>query len=222
MTSKPQIQITIDDRERNPVILNCLREIEDSSVKINRLANGDYLLHNLTIERKTFPDFVQSIKDGRLFQQASCLSFLKNPCMMILEGTFKDVFKTKMKREAIQGALITLELIFRIPVLRSVSPEDSARIMIYTVNQIYKHEMGRWSYKRPVKKGISKSSKYVNQIQILQGFPLIGPVKAENLLRELNSLNEIFNGSPPQISKVPGIGMGLAEQIYKIVNEKVN
>lgn len=222
MLTKPQIQITIDDRERNLVILNYLREAENSSVKINRLANGDYLLHNLTIERKTFPDFVQSIKDGRLFQQASCLSFLNNPCMVILEGIFKDVFKTKIKREAIQGALITLELIFRIPVIRSASPEDSARIMIYAANQIYRHEMSAWSNKRPVKKGTSKSNKYRNQIQILQSFPLIGPVKAENLLRELNSLNEIFNASTPQISKVPGIGMGLAEQIYKIVNEKVN
>lgn len=92
MTSKPQINITIDDRERNPAILNCLRETENSSMKIDRLANGDYLLNNLTVERKTSPDFVQSIKDGRLFQQASCLSSLNNPCMMILEGTFKDVF----------------------------------------------------------------------------------------------------------------------------------
>jgi len=221
MTSKPQINITIDDRERNPAILNCLRETENSSMKIDRLANGDYLLNNLIVERKTFPDFVQSIKDGRLFQQASCLSSLNNPCMMILEGTCKDVFKTKMKREAIQGALITLELIFRIPVLRSLSPEDSARIMIYAANQICKHEMGRWSYKRSVKKGISKSNIYRNQIQILQGFPLVGPVKAERLLTELNSLNEIFNACPTQISRAPGIGKVLAEQIYKIVNEKV-
>lgn len=94
--------------------------------------------------------------------------------------------------------------------------------MIYAADQICKHEMVRWSYKRSVKKGISKSNTYRNQIQILQGFPLVGPVKAERLLTELNSLNEIFNASPPQISKVPGIGMGLAEQIYKIVNEKVN
>jgi len=201
--------------------LNYLRGTENSSLKINRLANGDYLLNNLTVERKTFPDFVQSIKDGRLFQQASCLSSLNNPCMMILEGTFKDVFKTKMKREAIQDALVTLELIFRIPVLRSASPEDSARIMIYAANQICKHEMGRWSYKRPVKKGISKSNTYRNQIQILQGFPLVGPVKAEGLLIELNPLNKIFNASPTQIFRTPDIGMGLAEQIYKIVNEKV-
>ena len=155
MADKPQIQITIDDREKNLVILKSLREAENTNVKIDRLRAGDYLLNNLIVERKTFPDFVQSIIDGRLFQQSISLSHLHNPCMIILEGTFKDVFKTQMNREAIQGALITLELIFKIPVLKAISPQESARIMIYAANQIYKHEMGIWSYKRPVKKRIS-------------------------------------------------------------------
>ena len=221
MADKPQIQITIDDRERNLVILKSLREAENANVKIERLKAGDYLLNNLIVERKTFPDFVDSIIDGRLFQQSIRLSYLHNPCLIILEGMFKDVFKTQMSREAILGALITLELIFKIPVLKAISTQESARIMIYAANQIYKHEMETWSYKRPVKKRISKSNKYRDQIQILQGFPLVGPVKAKRLLNEFGSVNSIFNASLDQLVKTKGIGKIQAEQIYKIVNDKV-
>jgi ERCC4-type nuclease len=221
MTDKSQIQITVDDRERNPVILKSLREAEHTNVKIERLKAGDYLLNDLIIERKTFPDFVKSIIDGRLFRQSISLAFLHNSCMIILEGTYKDAFKAKMKREAIQGALITLELIFRIPVLRSVSPQESARIMIYAANQIHRHEMGIWRNKRAVKTGIRKTDKYRNQTQILQGISSIGSVKANHLLKEFGSLKNIFNATPDQLTKTMGIGKIQAEQIYKIVNEKV-
>lgn len=221
MTIKPQIQITIDDREKNLVILKSLREAENTNVKIDRLRAGDYLLNDLIVERKTFPDFIQSIIDGRLFQQSISLSHLHNPCMIILEGVFKDVFKTQMTREAIQGALITLELIFKIPVLKAISPQESARIMIYASNQIYKHEMGIWSYRKTVKKGIRKTNKHRNQIQILQGIPLIGPVKAKHLLKEFGSVNSIFNASLDQLVKTKGIGKIQAEQIYKIANDRV-
>ena len=43
---------------------------------------------------------------------------------------------TKMKREAIQGALICLSLKFRIPVLRSLSPEETGNLMIGAYYQL--------------------------------------------------------------------------------------
>ncbi len=220
MTYKPQIQITIDDRERNPVILKSLREAENTNVKIERLKTGDYLLNNLVVERKTFTDFVQSIKDGRLFKQSIHLLSMDFHSMIIIEGTSRDVYRTKMKREAIQGALITLELIFKIPVLKSVSPEETAKIMLYAANQVYRHERQfRLNYKH--KKIRKYNRKHNKQIQILLGIPLIGPVKAEKLLKEFGSVSKIFKAFPDQLEKVEGIGRIQAKQIYKIVNERV-
>jgi len=220
MTDKPQIHISIDDRERNLVILNYLREAENTNIEIKRLTIGDYYLNNLIIERKTFSDFVTSIKDGRLFLQATRLNSTDKHSMFIIEGTFHDTLKTKMKREAIQGALLTLELIFKIPVLKSISPVDSAKIMLYAANQVYRNEvsLGKYFCSKQIRRC---KKKYGHQMQILQGIPSIGPVKAELLLKEFGSVNKIFNSSPDQLVMIRGIGRVQAEQIFKIVNENV-
>jgi len=55
---------------------------------------------------------------------------------MILEGTAKDLASSGMRREAIQGALITLSIILGIPILRSKSPTESAHLMYYAARQI--------------------------------------------------------------------------------------
>ncbi|HMB99322.1 MAG TPA: helix-hairpin-helix domain-containing protein, partial [Balneolaceae bacterium] len=86
---------------------------------------------------------------------------------------------------------------------------------------IHRHEMGIWRNKRAVKTGIRKTDKYRNQTQILQGISSIGSVKANHLLKEFGSLKNIFNATPDQLTKTMGIGKIQAEQIYKIVNEKV-
>jgi len=64
--------IIIDDRESECGIAEILRKTAGVSVSMQRLPLGDYLVdHKLLVERKTFEDFASSIKDGRLFHQAS-------------------------------------------------------------------------------------------------------------------------------------------------------
>ena len=49
---------------------------------------------------------------------------------LILEGRGSDLIGSEMRREALQGAIVSLTLIFGIPVLRSFGPEETARAMI--------------------------------------------------------------------------------------------
>ena len=118
-----EIEILLDYREKNKALIDCLSN--NSTIKFERgkLKVGDFLVANqLLVERKTIKDLVASIKDGRIFQQAARLTSSSKYSMIILEGTSQDIQGIKMKREAIQGALICLSLIFQIPILRSVSP----------------------------------------------------------------------------------------------------
>jgi len=106
------IHILVDDREANSRTFNALSEIEDTQVRSQRLLVGDYEIDGrLLFERKTLVDFAASIKDGRLFRQA--LRLVNNPIRgaIILEGTASDLSSTGMRREAIQGALISLSLV---------------------------------------------------------------------------------------------------------------
>jgi hypothetical protein len=110
-----------------------LREaIETTKVhSICGLLNADYCVDGaVLIERKTAADFAQSLIDGRLFGQAARMATSSLRPAYILEGSSAEWFGLGVSREALQGALVTLMLIFDVPVFRS------ARLMLYIGSQL--------------------------------------------------------------------------------------
>jgi len=137
------IHVIVDNREVNSQTVNKLKEMEGVQVIIQRLPVGDYKVDNkLLVERKTLLDLTASIKDGRLFKQACKLLTSPMKVAIILEGTAQDLVKTKMRREAIQGALIMLTIVLGIPLLRSKDAQETARLMVYAAKQVRTVEFG--------------------------------------------------------------------------------
>lgn len=129
--------IKIDDRECNEILLGVLKKEKDTTIHFCRLPAGDYQVDEcLLVERKTITDLSASIKDGRLFQQAGKLASVPMQSMIILEGTSSMIQSFGLTREAIQGALVTLSLIYKIPLLRSKNPEETARLILYAARQV--------------------------------------------------------------------------------------
>lgn len=214
------IKIIIDHREVNDVLKQTLLSNPSVRLEVKTLKTGDFRINDwLIVERKTFSDLVVSIKDGRIFQQASRLSSASIHTLIILEGTAQDIKSTGMKREAIQGALVCLALKFRIPVLRSLSPQETANLMLLTYHQLVEgdhNHKNRFHYRPGIHK---KDTKLKQQIFILQGFPGIGPSKAKMLLDHFGSLNAIFSASIFQLKEVDGVGKYTAEQICSVLQE---
>jgi DNA excision repair protein ERCC-4 len=50
---------------------------------------GDYIIGDLIIERKTSKDFIASVFDGRIFQQANKITSYTNRAILLIEGLFK-------------------------------------------------------------------------------------------------------------------------------------
>ena len=127
--SRP-IRIIVDDREPCELMLPLLEKCACFRVEVQRLPTGDYFVNDaLLVERKTLPDLMQSIIEGRLFQQALRLVAAKHPAALILEGGARDLQHTQMRWEAIQGALITIALFMGLPVLRSRNPEETVQTL---------------------------------------------------------------------------------------------
>ena len=100
----PLIPILIDDRERAGPVPDALVRTGIFDPRFERLTLGDYLVDGrFLFERKTLPDLVQSIKDGRLFSQALRLAESPLQSALILEGTGSDLDGSGMRWEAIQG-----------------------------------------------------------------------------------------------------------------------
>ncbi len=207
--------IIIDDRESGCGVAERLTKTAGVSVSIQRLPVGDYLVDlKLLVERKTFKDLAGSIKDGRLFHQASRLASHPLRSAIILEGTMDDLQQSRMSRESIQGALIALTIVYGIPVLRSKDPQESSRLLLYAASQVRTRQL------RPLpRQGKRPRGKSKLQLYILQGLPRVGPGRASRLLEVFRSVEAVVGASAEQLSKVPGIGHKTANAIRWSVSE---
>jgi len=211
------VAIIADDRERKSEVIQFLSEMKNVSVSIKRLSLGDYLVDNrLVFERKTLNDFALSIIDSRFFSQAIRLVSSKYDSALILEGTGKELTETGIRREAMQGALITVSIVFGVPVLRSKNPSESAHLILYTARQI--KSFARGSVRRH---GSRPKGKRKKQLFILQGLPGVGSERAARLLDEFGSVEAVVTATCKELQSVEGIGESIADRIKWAVREKM-
>lgn len=207
--------IEIDDREAGNAVAEALRRMPQVDLDIRRLDVGDYLVDDvLLFERKTLLDLVESIKDGRLFAQALRLTQARQRPALILEGRTDLLAGSQMRREAIQGALITLTLYFQIPLLRATDADETARLILTAARQGRARTSG--ALPRP---GQRPRGKQRIQSHILQGLPGVGPERARRLLDRFGSIEAVVAAPAEELIRVPGIGRGTADLIRWSVEE---
>ena len=212
----PPIRIVADDRERGSGVILALHELAGVDVAVERLGLGDYAIaaSKLVFERKTLLDLVASIKDQRLFTQARRLARKAEYPVIVLEGTGRDLQKTQMRRESIQGALISLSLILGIPVLRSINPKETAQLMVFAARQI--HAAATGAYPRG---GRRPKGKKRTQYHILQGLPGIGRDRAKSLLDKFETVEAVIAADEKELAAIHGIGKTTDSKIRWALNE---
>jgi DNA excision repair protein ERCC-4 len=209
------VLILVDDREQPSGVAEELGKLNGVLVRIEHLAVGDYNIDGaVLIERKSATDFAQSLIDGRLFSQAKQMadSPLRTAC--ILEGSSADWFGLGVSRESIQGALVTLMLIFDIPVFRSSGPNESARLIFYIGSQLARLRDPEHVPYREAKAKRKKS----RQLRVLQGLPGVGPDRAKGLLQRFKTVRACFSASTVELMEVEGIGPKTAAAIDRVIN----
>src|SRR2546427_3725243 len=133
---EPVHQLGVDHSERHSALLDAVLRSGTFDVRMVRLATGDYLIDNeVLIERKTIGDFAASLVDGRLFPQVARLAHCRYRSLLLIEGpaptSIPDVHP-----HAIEGALVSLAAMWRLPVLHSFDPEHSLRMLRFLAAQV--------------------------------------------------------------------------------------
>ncbi len=212
----PGIQVVADHREGRSGVVEALRAGPEVNVTVETLPLGDYLVNDrFLVERKRLPDLVQSIADGRLFRQAVRLTNSGHHPLLILEGTAHDLDGCQMRREALQGALISVSVLLGVPVLRSASPEETARLLVYLARQA-----GRSAARGVYRHGRKPRGLHALRLHILQGLPGIGREKAERLLTAFGSVEAVMSAGTDELARVPGIGKMLSRRIRRAVGRE--
>ncbi len=210
--------VYVDERERNSKVPQIL--ISKGVTIIFKLLNvGDYIISNkVGIERKTASDFIKSLVDGRLFDQASRLVNEYEKAVIIIEGSLKEAARfSNVRRSAILGAYITLALDIGVITLNSRDEEETAEIIKRIAMRTEKLGNVAIATKRPMQKP-SSSEVSEWQLYILQAFPHIGPKTAVRILEKFGSIHNFCTASLSELAKIEGLGEKKASEIYQIIH----
>lgn len=196
-----------------------LKELVDLDVEIitKQLEVGDFLISDrVGVERKTVPDFLESIIDGRLFSQLKELSSNFSSPVLVIEG--ENLYSSRnIHPNAIKGAINSIFIDFRIPIIWTKSAEETAEVIAGLAKR-EQLNLDRSVRHRGAKHAMTEKEE---QEVVVCGFPSINLTLAKRLLSKFRTIKRIINASEKSLQKVEGIGAekakrmkGLAEREY--------
>jgi Fanconi anemia group M protein len=205
--------IVADHRERAGGVVACLADLPGVRVEWAHLVVADFLLGDgVAVERKSARDFVASILDRRLFDQAEQLLNSYERPLVVLEG---DPLSTGLRvhPNAVRGALAHLTVMRRIPVLPSAGPEETAKLLAVIARQVQgpRDERPRSPAKRRA------GSVRQHQEAVAASLPGVGTVLARRLLEHSGSLAALAGADARTLREVPGIGPQRAHTLTSLL-----
>jgi DNA excision repair protein ERCC-4 len=212
------IEVIADHRENQSRVWEYLAAMPNIRLRWENLTTGDYIVEQAAIfERKTASDFAASLIDQRLFSQTKRLAEQSLRAAFIIEGGPDAWNKLAVRREALQGALVTLTLIFDLTVFRSQDPKETAQLLAYTGLQFarLRDDMPRYRIYKAKRKR-------TQQLRLLATLPAVGPDRAYRLLDYFGSVEACITASRSELEKVSGIGPKTAAAIRDLVSSNAD
>jgi Fanconi anemia group M protein len=204
--------IIVDTREFNSDVV---RELSRNQITIRskQLDIGDYILSDrVGVERKRVEDFLQSLTDGRLFQQMKELKSSYIHPILIIEG--EELFtRRKISPQAIYGAIASIVADFNVPIVSTKDGKETADLLM----AIAKRENSK---KRKIGIRGLKGAKSLQERQqfIVEGLPNVSATIAQRLLSHFGSIRGIVGANVEQLCEVKGVGKMIAEGIREVLD----
>lgn len=206
--------ILADHREKNNRLVKELID-QGVNVKLEQLKSADYLLSGKTaVELKTPEDFINSLIDGRLLEQAKELKRNFEKSVLIIMGTDNIYALRQVHPHAIQGALAAIMLGYNIPIFQTKDPGETASLLAVMARREQEKDT---SFSLHFQKPESFEQQKEFAVSALPG---IGPVTAKDLLAGLGSIKKIVNASEEELKKVPGVGEKTAKRLKDFFEEE--
>lgn len=208
-----KVLIFVDYREEGSLIAEQMKKM-GALVKPLPLKVGDYLCSDrVCVERKSGDDFISSIIDGRLFEQARDLKENFSKPLLLVEG---DYSHERIDENAVKAALASIFLDYEIPVIMTKHEKESARTIFWLAKReqtIARRGVGISGKKKP---------KRIKELQehFISGLPGVSTVLSKRILKEFKNIKKFVCAKENDISRVKGIGKKLAKRLHEILNEE--
>lgn len=206
------MKVIVDHREASSGVVREINRLE-LEVEMQQLDVGDFIVSDrVGVERKTVPDFLSSLIDGRLLEQSKNLAETFERPLMILEG--EGLYTERgIHPNAVRGALACITVDYSVPVISTENERETAQI----IKAVAKREQEGTKSEIPVRSG--RKSLTLPQLQrfIVEGLPGVSAVLAKRLLNHFKSVENVVRASEEELKDVHGIGEEKARRIRRVL-----
>ncbi len=212
---EPRVTIIVDSRESASPVMRELAKF-NASVKMESLVTSDFVLSDrVAVERKTVDDLVDSIMDGRLFNQLIAMKNSYQIPILLVEGE-RATSAREISSEALMGAVASVLIDYLIPLVWTKSSEETA-LLLFSIARREQIKERREPRVRAERKPAS-----VEELQefIVASLPSIDAVRSRSLLRRFETVERVFTVSREELGEVEGIGEKISERIREILTAK--
>ncbi len=214
--NEQEVLVEVDHREPREIDV-LIRSAPNTRVERKHLDIGDYRINgNIIVERKTVTDFAESVKSGRLFDQAQRIGFTPDTLgVVILEG---DVFGRResigMLSSQITGAIGCLSFVQRLTVLTTTDLEHTA----YCLAKFAQHDKNGLGYTLSLRKDKTKLQLLDAQRFVLEGITGVSGEMSTALLRHFGTIRAVAMATAKELQSVPGVGPKTAATIADVLS----
>tara|TARA_R100001224_G_scaffold13025_1_gene6385 strand:+ start:167 stop:850 length:684 start_codon:yes stop_codon:yes gene_type:complete len=219
--------IIIDSREDSQLSRTLESFAERAKVKTEKkwLEIGDYIVGDCCIEAKSAADFLQSVRNKRIFNQLDNMDRTYNKNIILIYGTLDDAieylhrtqynstsWRNKLKKIFV-GALTSIALHTDVKPIWVDNHRTAAHIILATTEHIDKNLI--------IHKELPKKIKTDDvRVDVLSEIKGVSVEKAKALLDTFGSITEVAMSNVDDIIKHKGIGKVTAENILKALNSE--
>ncbi len=209
LKNENEIVVIADYREKE--VISTLRELGAKVNEMN-LEVGDFVAsEKIAFERKQHSDFVSSIIDGRIFEQAESLRKNFAKPVIVIEGDSDRAIADN----ALKATLASLLTNYEISLISTKNTHDTAKLIFWTAKKEQEENKNLVAFK------VGKKPKSVKRLQeeIVASMPGISAVLSTRLLKHFGSVEKIFSASEQELIGVDGIGKKLAKRIIDVLHK---
>ncbi len=180
---------------------------------------GDYLTGDYAVERKSVRDFIGSLFDGRVFDQAYRLGKSYEKVLLIVEGDINEKVGKLKNPRWFWGGVASALLDYDMKCFFTPDTKQTAQL-IQTLGQRAEKERRKGERSAPpliVRKPRSGELDRV-QVSIVSSLPGVGPKLAEKLLVHFGTVRRVFEASTTEMAVGAGLGRSRALGVRKMLD----
>ncbi len=208
------IKVIVDHREVGGRVVNELRRL-GIHLEPRQLEVGDFILSDrIGVERKSLRDFVKSIMDRRLMDQARRLREIFECPLLVVEGFGQ--YSVRIHPHALLGAMVAVIVDLGVPVVRTQDSSETASLLAL----IAKREQEGFHREVSLRGKRKWMSLPQSQRFVVEGLPGVSSVLARRLLEHFGKVERIMTASEHELRKVRGIGKKKAREIRDLLESE--